>query len=1511
MKSTKRFAGFLWITALAVSFCGMALAADSARTDEKPAAVDADQYAVFFEDEVYDLQDLAEGAEIQRRLFNRMTPPGISWLQPMFPSVAPFAATNFDESFLDDLLGEEKNSVAVYPLSLILVPVTRETLIYNAEGKLIATVPADGVSRTWSEDADPARVTLLLDLLPVEDVEPYLYVGDRIAESITSTVAKSKPARNGGFAMKSLGQGEFGFCGVQKLTNGNMRLTVTNGTDVVEVYAYTVLHTSSVVIATWTNEEDEVVTDTNVVWAPVSPPFAGIQSAWESRTTNLVLTNGVAVWEDSNISSNARVRFYGAAKRMDSDADDLTDGAEILLHRTDSGVADTDLDGHSDGREIALETDPLDGGDYFGIVINAALPITNSPANPGEWVELFNAGPSPKSLAGFRLQTAKPAGWTNVFTFPAGTTLDSGDFIVVGTNGDFQAALGMPDSYSNPPAVFGIRLVAPSPSAFVADALLYGFTNVFGFSLDGFGEELPIVRPKITNVIRRTWIGYDSNHAGDWKNTPVSSWLQHTQGDYLDLDGDGLSNGQEIAGGVYPRGAGSRIDEPDTDSDGLNDAAEAANGTDANNADTDGDAFPWDSSAPAHGNDAEELSVGSSPFNGDSDGDGIPDGWELAGGLDPLSIDSDENAMPDGDEDSDTDVIPNKEEVENLTNPFDGEDVDPRPYLWDGDDPGGYINEGDIGYDIVKDYHVLTQPDSQPIVVQVIEGGYMVEVFGVKCDVECFCLNPDDPPTNRFYCIAPEADETNFWFYISDERTTWPNETEPEYGADIQLRHGPTGADLDAGVAEESEESVGFLLADKSAHPEAERRLVQIKNVSGGEYLTNVVLTYDTTHLCVYDSASGGNVIENGAVFPTAEAMPDLYAEGIAHSGMLEAYVAIVGDKIPAHDQVNASVLKADIGSAGPLADRTLHPNAAREPLLLKQTLPDDWNGLMHLSLSGAVAFWTPTGGAAIVLGETAFTNAQLDKTIYLEGDGCGTGQASFAVVGLSDCVTNVPLRIFGANATLDGVAELDEEAPGGFIADRTVHTNASRTALNLAALGPSGSSGNLVLTWNSSLVRIYTAPTGGTALAQFYVPFAGFNGTNLYVEGIFPGVFSLQWSYSGQSDCEDVIQVTVVRLELTNIKFNHNTASSASDAINIRQDYTHEYDISSGEWVKGGTNIPVCYTTNKAVTIKARFTVQPASVTSADIWAVSTDSDGSLDDVIEASITCSGGVSVGDPNGYVELQITGNTPATIKKTATDVWQWKMENINGSGSIACDLNLSGSHTVYTVLNEPATPWVNTVGSQNNAWTKALELAIVSASCNGDSSAPGALSHITQYLHTGHGLTYDTNAGEAAYASSNLGETFQLTEYIEKTGGDNVSPPRADNIVNCYDQAAGVYTLARLLGVSVAYRFMYPFGYINTVNLIGEGNCNNPFYPQSTSGLKIAGADDVDPVRKGFGNHAFTAYGGYVFDACAGPVIGTRTEAQYVSDTIDVSTPAEAAVAGVTSNISYGAVTDIQ
>ncbi|MFY9180810.1 MAG: lamin tail domain-containing protein, partial [Kiritimatiellia bacterium] len=499
--------------------------------------------------EVLDIQDLAEGAEVQRRMFNRITPPGLSWTQPMFPPVAPFDAQYFDEQFLEGLLGEDKNSVAIYPLSLIQDPQTRETLIYNAEGELIAAIPVDGAVREWPEDADPSRVILQLDLLPAEDVEPYLYTERRIEESLARYNAP-RSAKSGGAATRGLEAGEFGICDIQGTTNGTMFITVTNGANVAEVFAYTVWHTSSVVVVTWTNEQSNVVTDTNTVWHQVSPAFNGLESAWECLTTNLVLTNGVGVYENANISSNARIRFYAVANRQDTDGDGLTDGMEVFVHHTNPGNPDTDGDGWSDAEELAAGTNPLDRFSATklarGVVLNEVLYNATGPDLGYEWIELYCAGRYPVNLEDFVIQVADTA-YSNAYVFPSNTWIEPGRFLLLGgsnmTNCDLEVNFRMPNRFTNDPTA-AVRLAAETgTNTVVVDCLMYGGSasnfNLHGLDTTGWISSYALSAGAGRSLYRR-FNGHDTDQVWDWWYTENPT--PNPFADISDSDGDGLTD---------------------------------------------------------------------------------------------------------------------------------------------------------------------------------------------------------------------------------------------------------------------------------------------------------------------------------------------------------------------------------------------------------------------------------------------------------------------------------------------------------------------------------------------------------------------------------------------------------------------------------------------------------------------------------------------------------------------------------------------------------------------------------------------------------------------------------------------------------------------------------------------------------------------------------------------------------------------------------------------------------
>ncbi len=145
---------------------------------------------------------------------------------------------------------------------------------------------------------------------------------------------------------------------------------------------------------------------------------------------------------------------------------------------------------------------------------------------------------------------------------------------------------------------------------------------------------------------------------------------------WLDSDGDGVADSDEVAAGTNPLAAEPHTDRaPDTDGDGLSDTLEASIGTSPTKIDTDGDGFgdgveyyagsdPLDANSKptdVNGNglpDSFETTYfrnitiqqgtpGVDP-NGDPDGDGCSNLCEAAHGTDPNNPDTDGDGVSDG-----------------------------------------------------------------------------------------------------------------------------------------------------------------------------------------------------------------------------------------------------------------------------------------------------------------------------------------------------------------------------------------------------------------------------------------------------------------------------------------------------------------------------------------------------------------------------------------------------------------------------------------------------------------------------------------------------------------------------------------------------------------------------------------------------------------------------------------------------------------------------------------------
>lgn len=237
--------------------------------------------------------------------------------------------------------------------------------------------------------------------------------------------------------------------------------------------------------------------------------------------------------------------------------------------------------------------------------------------------------------------------------------------------------------------------------------------------------------------------------------------------------------------------------------------------------------------------------------------------------------------------------------------------------------------------------------------------------------------------------------------------------------------------------------------------------------------------------------------------------------------------------------------------------------------------------------------------------------------------------------------------------------------------------------------------------------------------------------------------------------------------------------------------------------------------------------------------------------------------------------------------------QWKESALNGDGFSDYRFQETQGHVFYSIFGEPLPPWkANPLGDNQNAWTNALEFAIVKTNAKGASTETNALAMVTQYLFSGHGLVYDTSKGVSSYTTKMAGY-FKASQYMNKSATSDIyGNARNGKIVNCYDQAAALTCFGRLLGVGVQYRLQAPFGCLNPIHVVGPIYTNNPFF-DSVGTLPLVGLDEA---RTRFGNHAFSTFNEMVFDACAGPAKGSQSVGGYLADTIDRSTNWELRIA---------------
>jgi len=368
--------------------------------------------------------------------------------------------------------------------------------------------------------------------------------------------------------------------------------------------------------------------------------------------------------EDGNVNG---VRDEGETDPLDTDTDDggVPDGVEVLFNGTDPldpsddimPDPDADGDGLLDVEELALGTDPADADtDDDGLL-------------DGEEVLGEGTDPLDPDSDGDGVMDGTEVGVTELHE-----DTDDGFFV---PDAD-------PDSTTDP-------LDADTDG----DGLCDGGTSVDGVCVAG--EDLDADGAVGTGETDPDDFDTDDGGVGDGTEviTDGTDPLDPSDDGFVDSDGDGLSDEDEVAVGTDP-------DDADTDDDGIDDGTEVRGdaGTDPTDPDTDGDGLcdgpgdPGDECAGGvDGEDADADGVvdegETDPTDADTDGGGVSDGDEvLDDGTDPLDPGDDRT----DDRDSDGDGLTDGEERDLGTDPDDPDTDD------DGIDDGTEVG-GEVGTD--------------------------------------------------------------------------------------------------------------------------------------------------------------------------------------------------------------------------------------------------------------------------------------------------------------------------------------------------------------------------------------------------------------------------------------------------------------------------------------------------------------------------------------------------------------------------------------------------------------------------------------------------------------------------------------------------------------------------------------------------------------------------------------------------------------------------------------------
>jgi hypothetical protein len=260
--------------------------------------------------------------------------------------------------------------------------------------------------------------------------------------------------------------------------------------------------------------------------------------------------------------------------------------------------------------------------------------------------------------------------------------------------------------------------------------------------------------------------------------------------------------------------------------------------------------------------------------------------------------------------------------------------------------------------------------------------------------------------------------------------------------------------------------------------------------------------------------------------------------------------------------------------------------------------------------------------------------------------------------------------------------------------------------------------------------------------------------------------------------------------------------------------------------------------------------------------------------------------------NGTQDVEVTLLDPPDSIRWLKGQVSWGVEG--------CGLSSGAGNTFVELFFVLANPAVFAFFRKAGVWAEALRFLFENGRVSGVKDKKSAAIEVTECCFKYKYHKYEITGGAPQFGGGD--NVFMLEGYMDTIEGE----------VNCYDQTYAVIVFSGALGVEVGGLYMNIFGYLSKTNLVGWGECNNPFPDKKLEAekkrlrvpgfLKEAAArmlrmkpEDYlvvapdDPDRQAFGNHMYCLYQANTFDACAGPEKGSRDLPAYIAANIDATT----------------------